>query len=419
MYIDEKQRLFIANTMKFFIALDASFLCIFLIEYYLNGSLSAKFYYVLGETLVGFAVIKLSKQEKYFNFSKILFTALMTFIAVKIYLFNGMYLSITAAWLFVIPFIIAAAAEKKAALISFSITSITALSSIVLVNLRFIDSPTPINNLLILGAHLFALGIGFYISIIRFFAFYQLSQDRLEQMLIKEKEVNQTKNRFLATISHELRTPLNGIYGIFQILESELPNQRELIQTGIKSTRALNKVLSDILDIQKSRQGKISIKNDWYSSREFFENIISLYISSAQNKGLRLTHENTDNLPDELFIDELHLGQIVTNLISNAIKFTEEGGVTLSCSIDNKKLQIQVSDTGIGIPKDSMNLLFETFSQVDDSSTRKFGGTGLGLKICKDLVDLMDGSISVSSDEGVGSTFIVEIPVESRFTNEI
>ncbi len=205
MYIDEKQRLFIANTMKFFIALDASFLCIFLIEYYLNGSLSAKFYYVLGETLVGFAVIKLSKQEKYFNFSKILFTALMTFIAVKIYLFNGMYLSITAAWLFVIPFIIAAAAEKKAALISFSITSITALSSIVLVNLRFIDSPTPINNLLILGAHLFALGIGFYISIIRFFAFYQLSQDRLEQMLIKEKEVNQTKNRFLATISHELR----------------------------------------------------------------------------------------------------------------------------------------------------------------------------------------------------------------------
>ena len=418
MYLDTKQRLFVANTMKFFIALDASFMCFFLLEYYLNGSLSTKFYYVFGETLVGIVVIKLSNQDKYFNFSKILFAALMTFIAVKIYFFNGMYLSITAAWLFVMPIIIAAADEKKSALLSFYITGITALSSIILVNLKFIDHPTPINNMQILGAHILALGIALYISIVRIFALHQLNQDRLELMLIKEKEVNHTKDRFLATISHELRTPLNGIYGIFQILESELPNQKKLIQAGLMSTRALTKIFSDILDTQKAKLGKITIKYDWHSSQEFFDHIINLYISSAHDKGLRLTLENIDSLPDELFIHELRLGQIVTNLVSNAIKFTEEGGVIISCSFANNILQIQVSDSGIGIPKESTNLLFKEFSQVNNSSTREFGGTGLGLHICKELLDLMNGSISVSSEQGIGSTFVVEIPVESRFTNE-
>ncbi|MEL6662824.1 MAG: ATP-binding protein [Pseudomonadota bacterium] len=230
---------------------------------------------------------------------------------------------------------------------------------------------------------------------------------------------NAAKSDFLATMSHEIRTPMNGIMVMAEMLSGANLSSRHRRYADIisRSGKGLLTIINDILDLSKIESGKLDIEAVSVSPDALVCDLASLYWERAREKGLALTTHVAANVPEQIVTDPTRLNQVLSNLVNNALKFTETGGVDVRVSAvegdqDGQcRLIAEVEDTGIGIPADKVEHVFEAFSQADQSTTRRFGGTGLGLAVCRRLATAMDGEISVTSVDGEGSTFRLEIPV--------
>jgi signal transduction histidine kinase/CheY-like chemotaxis protein len=231
---------------------------------------------------------------------------------------------------------------------------------------------------------------------------------------------NQAKSQFIANISHEIRTPLNGVLGMTQVLASSdlTEAQRAHLNVIRGSGEVLLGLLNDVLDLSKIEAGKLELEITEFSVQAICSGVHATFSALADAKDVQLI-DYCNVSPVTLHTgDPTRVRQILTNLVSNAVKFTEAGSVTVVASNGPDGLTLEVADTGIGIPADKIEKLFAKFEQADASTTRRFGGTGLGLSICSDLVRMMNGSIDVQSTPGVGSTFTVLLPLAARLGAE-
>ena len=232
----------------------------------------------------------------------------------------------------------------------------------------------------------------------------------------KAEKANQAKSVFLATMSHEIRTPMNGVIGMASLLaETKLSNeQQDYVNVIRTSGDALLTVINDILDFSKIESGNMELEHRDFDLRQCIEQVMDVFAGKAAAQQLDLVYQIDHMVPAQIIGDCGRLRQILLNLVSNAMKFTREGEVFVNVHLskvsdDNLELVFNVRDSGIGIPKDKLSRLFKAFSQVDSSTTRKYGGTGLGLVISERLIKLMGGDISVESEEGIGTTFSFNI----------
>ncbi|NOT87348.1 MAG: response regulator [Lysobacter sp.] len=247
-------------------------------------------------------------------------------------------------------------------------------------------------------------------------------RNQLEQQLRQAKQDAESavmaKGEFLATMSHEIRTPLNGIVPMLDLLmHNKLPaDQAEMVHTAFLSSQQMLRIVDDILDYSKLEASKLQLESTTFNLRETLESVIQLMERPAQSKGLRLSLQIDPSVRLPVRGDPVRLRQVLSNLISNAVKFTERGSISLNVrkigdTSAQHQLRFEVRDTGIGIPQAAQDRLFQAFSQADASTTRLYGGTGLGLAISKRIIDLMGGRIGVESDAGQGAMFWFEIPL--------
>jgi PAS domain S-box-containing protein len=237
-------------------------------------------------------------------------------------------------------------------------------------------------------------------------------QDEVELLRLQK-----AKEQFLANISHEIRTPINGIAGMANLLSQNPSNEeRETYLNAIRhSAENLKVIINDILDLAAIESGKLKLEKIGFNLRDLLPSLIGTFAYQAKEKKLHLDYLIEEKLNKILLGDPVRLNQILINLISNAVKFTHHGSINIKCSAAKEQrgicwVKIEVSDTGIGIPEEKLTTIFESFSQADASVTRRYGGTGLGLTIVKQLVELQNGKIHVHSKEQTGSTFSVVIP---------
>ncbi len=244
----------------------------------------------------------------------------------------------------------------------------------------------------------------------------------MKHELVEYMNKNSAKSEFLANMSHEIRTPMNGILGFVQMLEfTKLDfEQKDFVMEIKKSSNNLLKLLNEILDLSKIESGKMEMELVAFSPRYVVEDVATLVSSAASLKNIEITAFCHSNVPDRLLGDPTRLRQVLNNLVNNSLKFTEQGEISISVEFLSKKINkntneeksrllFKIKDTGIGIAKDSQEKIFESFVQADNSTTRKYGGTGLGLTISKKIIDAMNGSVSIESEVGKGSTFAFEV----------
>jgi signal transduction histidine kinase len=264
---------------------------------------------------------------------------------------------------------------------------------------------------------------------------------RVEESLRTEKETSEelrqanalsvatdrSKSLFLANMSHELRNPMTSILAFLQLslVEDLTPVLREYLETTLRSARSLLRILDDVLDLSKIEAGKLSIEDETFSLALCVSDVVDSITPEIHRKGLDFAFSVAEEIPGTVVGDRIRLQQVLTNLIGNAVKFTEEGKVdvrvTAGTPTSDGKLEFtfDVRDTGIGIPDDKKGLLFRPFSQVDASHSRMYGGAGLGLSISRELVELMGGRISFNSQSGVGSTFSFTIPLREATSESV
>jgi signal transduction histidine kinase len=241
------------------------------------------------------------------------------------------------------------------------------------------------------------------------------------------RELDRLKSAFLANMSHELRTPLNSILGFSDVILEEIDgpltetmhNDLNLIQ---KNGQHLLHLINDVLDMAKIEAGRINLSPERFKIHEILDDVLSITSTLASEKNLPLFVESDSDNDVEIFADRTRLRQVMINLINNSIKFTDKGKIAIrSVRQGTENILISVKDTGVGIPPDQLEAIFQEFAQIDTSSTRKAGGTGLGLPISRRLIELHGGRLWAESSgvNGEGSIFYVELPIEARITEPI
>lgn len=266
-----------------------------------------------------------------------------------------------------------------------------------------------------------SLGVGLLIALIVLPMYVANLARQLRDALKRANEASHAKSQFLANMSHEIRTPLNGVIGMSHLLigTSLQPEQKDYAQTIHASAQTLLTLIEDILDISKIEAGKVTLETTDFDLHGLVNSIAMMLAPQAHTKGLSFSVHIAPETPFLLRGDPLHVRQILINLIGNAIKFTEHGKVAVKVKLleeapASTRIRFEITDTGIGIPPEAQARIFESFTQADDSTTRRYGGTGLGTTIAKQLVELMGGKIGLSSTLGIGSTFWCEIKFEKQ-----
>ncbi|MCB1192314.1 MAG: response regulator [Leptospiraceae bacterium] len=247
-----------------------------------------------------------------------------------------------------------------------------------------------------------------------------LERKKMEKNLVVEKEraeiANHTKSLFLANMSHEIRTPMNSVLGFAELLEKEIhdPIQKEYLRSIKTSGQTLLSLINDILDLSKIEADKVEIRYEPFDIKAILEEMRNIFSLKVEQKNLKLLTHVSEDFPNYILLDELRIRQILLNLISNAVKFTEEGCIKVSIvsqkSDASYKIILSVEDTGIGIEKENQKMIFDVFAQQENQDNRKYGGTGLGLAITKRLTEMMGGRVYVESEIGKGSKFSVIFP---------
>jgi signal transduction histidine kinase len=233
----------------------------------------------------------------------------------------------------------------------------------------------------------------------------------------KEAEIDHMKSTFVSLASHELRTPLNAILGYAELLYEQVygslsDRQRDATKRILANTNHMLSLANNLLDRAQIEAGTLELNVSDFPPAKTVDEAVSAMEILARNKGLELTSEAAGDLPDTVTGDRQRVNQVVVNLIGNALKFTQEGGVHVRAySPDGNHWAVDVTDTGIGIPEEARGYIFEPFRQADESATREYGGAGLGLSIVKQLVEMMGGHITLESELGKGSTFTIVLPL--------